>query len=39
VANDGALRAAGIFPGDPSLYPRSLEDVFPFTVTGSQSSH
>jgi hypothetical protein len=39
VANDGALRAAGIFPGDPSLYPRSIEDVFPFTVTGSQSSH
>jgi hypothetical protein len=39
VANDDALRAAGIFPGDPSLYPRSLEDVFPYSVTGSHSSH
>jgi hypothetical protein len=39
VANDDALRAAGILPGDPSLYPRSLEDVFPYTVTGSPSSH
>ncbi|MHB8504484.1 MAG: hypothetical protein ACYDEN_01995 [Acidimicrobiales bacterium] len=27
--NDAALRAAGILPGDPSLYPRSLDDVFP----------
>ena len=24
------LRAAGIHPGDPSLYPRTLDDVFPF---------
>jgi hypothetical protein len=39
LANDDALRAAGILPGDPSLYPRSFEDVFPYTVTGSQSSH
>ncbi len=28
-ANDQELRAAGILPGDPSLYPSSLEDVFP----------
>ena len=28
-ANDQELRAAGILPGDPSLYPASLEDVFP----------
>ncbi len=26
-ANDQELRAAGIHPGDPSLYPRSLEDI------------
>jgi hypothetical protein len=30
AAADEVLRAAGIQPGDPSLYPRSLEDVFPF---------
>ncbi len=29
AAADEVLRAAGIGPGDPSLYPRSLEDVFP----------
>ena len=23
------LAAAGILPGDPSLYPRTLDDVFP----------
>jgi hypothetical protein len=28
-ANDQELRAAGILPGDPSLYPSSLDDVFP----------
>jgi hypothetical protein len=28
-ANDRELRDAGILPGDPSLYPTSLEDVFP----------
>jgi hypothetical protein len=39
MANDHALRAAGILPGDPSLYPRSLEEVFPFSVTGSPSAH
>jgi hypothetical protein len=27
-ANDRALRAAGIMPGDPSLYPTSLDEVF-----------
>jgi hypothetical protein len=30
VAADDVLQAAGIHPGDPSLYPTSLEDVFPF---------
>ena len=39
VANDDALRARGHFPGDPSLYPRSLEDVFPSSVAGSRSPH
>lgn len=29
AAADDVLRAAGIHPGDPSLYPRSLDDVFP----------
>jgi hypothetical protein len=27
-ANDRELMAAGILPGDPSLYPRSLAEVF-----------
>lgn len=27
-ANDRELRAAGILPGDPSLFPASLEDVY-----------
>jgi hypothetical protein len=27
-ANDHELLAAGIRPGDPSLYPRSLDDVY-----------
>ncbi|MGH9098377.1 MAG: hypothetical protein ACRDWB_13250 [Acidimicrobiales bacterium] len=31
-ANDRALRTAGILPGDPSLYPSSLEDVFPSNI-------
>ena len=30
AAADEVLRSAGILPGDPSLYPRSLDDVFPF---------
>ena len=36
AAADDVLQAAGIHPGDPSLYPTSLEDVFPFgTATES----
>jgi hypothetical protein len=27
---DEVLTMAGIHPGDPSLYPQSLDDVFPF---------
>jgi hypothetical protein len=30
AAADEVLQAAGIHPGDPSLYPRTLDDVFPF---------
>ncbi len=30
AAADDVLRSAGIHPGDPSLYPRTLDDVFPF---------
>ena len=30
AAADDVLRAAGIHPGDPSLYPSTLDDVFPF---------
>jgi hypothetical protein len=37
VAADEVLQAAGIHPGDPSLYPTSLEDVFPFG-TSSESA-
>jgi hypothetical protein len=37
-ANDHELRAAGILPGDPSLYPSSLEDVFPSTI-GALPAH
>jgi hypothetical protein len=29
AAADEVLRSAGIHPGDPSLYPRTLDDVFP----------
>lgn len=28
LSNDQALAAAGIFPGDPSLYPGSLDDLY-----------
>jgi hypothetical protein len=35
---DEVLRRAGIHPGDPSLYPGKLEDVFPFGV-GSTTSN
>jgi hypothetical protein len=31
AAADEVLQAAGILPGDPSLYPQTLEDVFPFS--------
>ena len=34
AAADEVLRAAGIHPGDPSLYPRSLDDIFPGGVGG-----
>jgi hypothetical protein len=33
--NDSALVRAGILPGDPSLYPRSLDDVFQGTAVGT----
>jgi hypothetical protein len=39
AANDDALRKAGILPVDQSLYPASLEDVFPYSVSGAPSSH
>ncbi len=32
TVNDQELMAAGIRPGDPSLYPRSLDDVFAATA-------
>lgn len=32
AANDAELMRSGIFPGDPSLYPRSLDDVFQSTA-------
>jgi hypothetical protein len=42
VANDDELRRAGILPGDPSLYPRGLDDVFASTAhlarPGSQAT-
>jgi hypothetical protein len=31
-ANDRELMAAGILPGDPSLYPASLDDIFPSNI-------
>ncbi|HLH47089.1 MAG TPA: hypothetical protein VKV25_08020 [Acidimicrobiales bacterium] len=34
--NDAVLRGAGILPGDPSLYPRRLEDVFASTAPWNQ---
>jgi hypothetical protein len=33
--NDEALRRAGILPGDPSLYPGSLDDIFSGTAVGT----
>ena len=34
LANDQELRPAGILPGDPSLYPRSLADLYGPAATG-----
>ena len=34
--NDAILQAAGILPGDPSLYPRRLDDVFAATTGDTQ---
>lgn len=36
---DEVLQMAGIRPGDPSLYPQSLEDVFPFGGGSAPSSN
>jgi len=33
-ANDAELQAAGILPGDPSLYPSSLDDLYGRNATG-----
>jgi hypothetical protein len=33
------LQMAGIRPGDPSLYPQTLEDVFPFSAGGTPNSN
>jgi hypothetical protein len=30
--NDAVLRSAGITPGHPSLYPKSLDDIFASTA-------
>jgi hypothetical protein len=35
---DDVLRSAGIHPGDSSLYPQTLEDVFPFSAGSSMPS-
>jgi hypothetical protein len=32
------LQKAGIHPGDPSLYPTSLEDVFPFGTSNASTA-
>jgi hypothetical protein len=36
---DEVLQMAGIRPGDPSLYPQTLEDVFPFSAGGTPNSN
>lgn len=36
---DEVLQMAGIRPGDPSLYPQSLQDVFPFGGGAATSSN
>jgi hypothetical protein len=37
AAADEVLQAAGILPGDPSLYPRTLDDVFPLGHAGAEA--
>jgi hypothetical protein len=39
LANDRELLAAGILPGDPSLYPRSLEDIHGVLSPGGSEVH
>jgi hypothetical protein len=36
---DEVLQMAGIRPGDPSLYPQTLEDVFPFSAGATPDSN
>jgi len=36
---DEVLQMAGIRPGDPSLYPQTLKDVFPFGTSSTNSSN
>jgi hypothetical protein len=36
---DEVLEMAGIRPGDPSLYPQTLEDVFPFSADAAHESN
>jgi hypothetical protein len=36
---DEVLQMAGIRPGDPSLYPQTLEDVFPFGAGSTPGSN
>jgi hypothetical protein len=38
AAADEALLAAGILPGDRSLYPGTLEDMFPLSATGADDT-
>ncbi|HEY4946867.1 MAG TPA: hypothetical protein VII19_03140 [Acidimicrobiales bacterium] len=38
LANDRELAAAGILPGDPSLYPSSLTDVYPPEGSGARAA-
>jgi hypothetical protein len=38
MANDRELWAAGVHPGDPSLYPSSLEDIYGGNEAGDQTS-
>jgi hypothetical protein len=36
---DEVLQMAGIRPGDPSLYPQTLEDVFPFSAGSTHGAN